>query len=735
MSRRVFGLATAVAALATAANAWGYALNAHVAICSHVLDRIADPKGGTYNTIGVPDLTPPTATVDGNKMDGTPTLGVRAGRAQMGTFVPFRPHPEAARIVLANRDYFRAGCGAPDAFPFFSNTDPSHSYGWDPVTQADVLWRHARTDQEKAFVLGYYAHLKMDGAVHAFANTYAALSMRRHGKLQGTLRPQVWDTFTPENFLAHIAAEKWVNDYFIYAARPENYKVTVPVDFAKRMFLTRGSPIVKHYSRLLNDWKPGQSGDVKTAWGEKPGMLATIMHRALEHWHQFEDLHWREAYTWKGRAKYYEGKTGLDDRFHHGFAAMMADWHEGRVRKIHRIYDAWIATTVALQAAVSARGSVGEILKAFGPFKQAIMDYLTLDLIDARKFFPNFIVQVYDWVKNLLSKVSEAVKKVVTEVLKSIFKDVIEKLEEMAKVAAGELIDKYMDRRAREHARGLLWKAGLVGRAQDSEPLQSGAMRPKHVHAGIDGGRTPAHNQAVRTRLLRYPLYRNAFMGVLAVLENPANAKGLPSADFTNGARCAQAFTSTRGDVRAFSLVHKGNDPLYNSTAENCHTPTHTAMKDFELTVYDYHALYASRLQPQPYSIRNEIAGVFRAIGSKVATAGAWLWDKLKDFVNDITTRVTTELVNAYTDTKKAVEGAIAAAVSTVTGAANVAATRVVTAVTTAVKRIQDWAGYNLCNGACTASTVHFLTCWKSRSECSARRSACYAACKAKFEK
>jgi hypothetical protein len=33
--------------------------------------------------------------------------------------------------------------GAPDAFPFFGDTDPTHSYGWDPVEQNDALWRNA----------------------------------------------------------------------------------------------------------------------------------------------------------------------------------------------------------------------------------------------------------------------------------------------------------------------------------------------------------------------------------------------------------------------------------------------------------------------------------------------------------------------------------------------------------------------------------------------------------------
>ena len=329
--------AASVAALGSlTGSAWGYALNAHVAICQHVLDRMQTKGGGVFNTIGIPDMTPVTATADASP---DPRVGIAAGAPRRGTFTPYQLNPEVARIVFNNPSYFRAGCGAPDAFPFFGNTDPSHSYGWDPATQAEVLWEHAKTDQEKAWVIGWKAHLAMDGAVHGFANTYAALAMKRHVKAAANVnRPQVWDTFTPSNFLGHIAAESWVNSFFVYAANPASTKLDTPTEFAQRMYLSRGSPLRQHYSRLLSVWKPGSTGDIKTKIaGERPGVLATLFHRGLEHLNQFEEYHTQQQYLWTGHMKFYDGKSDFDGILHHFVAKAFSLWHQHRVEKIHML--------------------------------------------------------------------------------------------------------------------------------------------------------------------------------------------------------------------------------------------------------------------------------------------------------------------------------------------------------------------------------------------------------------
>jgi hypothetical protein len=722
MKRIALASVAALAVVSAANAAWGYALNAHVAICQHVLDEIQKNPRMVFEKLGVPDLTPTTATVDGNKT-ADPTKGVVYGKPFTGQerfFTPFSLSPENARIVLANKAYFRAGCGAPDAFPFFGNTDPSHSYAWDPVTQAEVILKFATTDAEKAFALGYYAHLAMDAAVHAFANTYAGLSMQKHGKLKGTLRPQVWDTFEPSNFLGHVASESWVNNFYIYAARPENYEVKVPMELVKKLFLTRGSPIVKHYSRLLAEWKPGKTGDIKTAfYGDKPGMFATIMHRALSHWHHFEDYHFRQWYVWEGHAAYYKGKSSLDDKLHYWVAYLAADWHKRRYEKIRRIYDAWAATTVALQTAVSAR-NMKNVLGAFKPFKDAIVAYLSLDLVDVRKFLPKALLAMYDAVKSVFTAISDAVKKVVTEVLKTIFKDVIEKIEELANVAIGKFLDRYMDRKARDHARALLREAGLVGNPSESEPEPSGAQKPKATNAGIDGAGNPKANEANRKKLLKYPFYRNAFMNVLAVLADPNNLRDLPSADFTNSWRCAKGFVNSRKGERQYLSIMKGSDPLYNATAEVCHTPSYTRLTDMTFTQYDYDKQYADLRKPSPYSIRATIASMFRALGGTIADAGEWLWGKLSGFVNDLTSKVTKDLVTGYENARKKVAELVKSATTAVEGAA---------------KKVVDWAGYNLCNAGCTADWVPYVTCFRGTSKCREGRTACYRGCDARYKK
>src|SRR5687768_6859275 len=104
--RKQLALLGALCALVPGA-AFGYALNAHVAICQHVLDGMTAPQ--LVAKSGAPDLTPRGANVHDNRTPD-PAKGVVAGRAGSGAMSPPAPSSEIARIVLAHPAQFRAGC-------------------------------------------------------------------------------------------------------------------------------------------------------------------------------------------------------------------------------------------------------------------------------------------------------------------------------------------------------------------------------------------------------------------------------------------------------------------------------------------------------------------------------------------------------------------------------------------------------------------------------------------------
>ena len=624
--------------------------------------------------------------------------------------------------MFNNPSYFRAGCGAPDAFPFFGNTDPSHSYGWDPATQAEVLWEHAKTDQEKAWVIGWKSHLAMDGAVHGFANTYAALAMKRHVKAAANVnRPQVWDTFTPSNFLGHIAAESWVNSFFVYAANPASTKLDTPTEFAQRMYLSRGSPLRQHYSRLLSVWKPGSTGDIKTKIaGERPGVLATLFHRGLEHLNQFEEYHTQQQYLWTGHMKFYDGKSDFDGVLHHFVAKAFSFWHQHRVEKIQNIYKAWTTTTVALQTAVSARAGAEDLLKAMKPLDTAVSAYASIDLLSP-ELIPAPVRKMYEAVKTFFKHIQEAVSKVVKEIVMKVLEPVIAQVKEIAQVASGKLIDRSLDKNARNHARGLLARAGLVRSATHGEPDAKGIFG-KEVHAGIDGAKDAGTNIGNRTRLMQYPFYRNAFMGVVGVLGDQNSIRNLPSADFTNGFRCTDAFVNSRksNDGR-FTGILKGTDAWYNATVEACHTPQFTRVESRAFISYDYVAQYSPLLtSSKGFDFGAMIATALRGLAGVLGQAGDWMWGVTKQITELLLNKATTAIVHLWTGVKKEIDKVV----TNVTGTVNAG-----------VRKVTDWVGFQLCNGKCNAENVPFLTCWKGRSTCDARRKSCFEGCDNRFKK
>jgi hypothetical protein len=617
-------VAAAAAVLLCTGQAWGYALNAHVAICQHVLDTLSS-GGMALEKAGIPDLTPRQANTHDNRSPD-PAKGVVGGKAGSGPMKAIVPDAQIKRIVLAYPAQFRAGCGAPDAFPFFGNTDPSHSYGWDPVGIAETLHAHAQTDAEKSWVYGYFAHLAMDSAVHAFANTYSGLSMQRHGKLKGTLRPQVWDTFEPTNFLAHIAAETWLNQYFVYAAKPQSYAIETPKEFVERMFLSPGSPIVRHFSQILENWRPenkaklGKDYDIQTEiGGEKPGVLGTYFHRMLQHFHRFEEIHTEAMYRWRGHASYYAKKDCLNDNFRHFLANTMSRWHRGRVEKIRNVYRGWRDSTLAVQTVVSARGSAADLAKGLKPFKDAISAYLSIDLLKAIEL-PPALQAAIAVVRGVVEPIEQAVKAALLAFAKAAIEPFMKDIEELAQVAMGAYIDKFMDRAARDHARKLLAEAGLVANPAASEP---GAA--KATNAGIDGA------DADRKKLLRYPFYRNAWMAVFHILKDPFSLRNLPSADFSNGGRCTDFFQNSRRDPDGqYTAILKGNDPLYNATTETCHTPNLTRLADTSFVTVDHDARYEHLAKESSGFLESEELNAFLVkVKSVVAGAGSWLKDKL----------------------------------------------------------------------------------------------------------
>ncbi|MBI3073480.1 MAG: zinc dependent phospholipase C family protein [Deltaproteobacteria bacterium] len=615
---------------AGATPAFGYALNAHVAICQHVLDTLSG-KATALQKHGVPDLTPSKANVHDNGSPD-PTQGVVAGRAAKGALKSIQPNPEIKRIILAHPAAFRAGCGAPDAFPFFGNTDPSHSYGWDPIGIAETLLKNASSDEEKAWVAGYFSHLAMDGAVHAFANTYAGLSMKRHGALTGTLRPQVWDTFQPSNFLAHVAAETWLNNYYVYAAKPDNHRIETPKDFARRMFLAPGSPIVRHFSAILDRWSPeekikrGSAFDLKTdISGEKPGVLGTYFQRALQHLHKYEDLHTEQMYRWLGHTRFYEKKDGTGDRFKYYLSATLHAWHQGRVTKIRNIHKAWLDGTIEMQTIVSSRGSPVALAKAVLAVKKAVSEYLAIGLVDALRLPPP-LQSALDSFRGFMDQIDAIVKVIVTEVVRAAITPFLDQIAEIARVASGEMLDKFMDRSARDHARKLLAEAGLVPNVEASEP---GALAA--TTAGIDGA-SAQENEKNRQRLLSYPFYRNAWMAVHHVLRDLKSVKNLPSADFTNGWRCADFFQKTRGHAdEKYTAIVKGDDPLYNATTEICHTPNLTRVDDTAYIEIDFDKQYAHLANTSKGFLEfTEVRAMIERIADAVGSAGSWLWKRLE---------------------------------------------------------------------------------------------------------
>jgi len=709
-SRLTLALTSAVAASLLAGSAFGYALNAHVAICQHVLESL--PTAGTTLTMpatGQADLTPLTSTHERLK-HANPLYGVVAGAAATGSYT-LSIKPELVAIARAYPAYFRGGCTAPDAFPFFGNTDPSHSYGWDPGSQFETLWRHASTNEERAWVLGWGAHLAVDAHVHSFANTYSGITMQRRGRLKGALRPQVWNTFIPENFLAHVAAEGWINNYFIYAVRPENTLVKNPESFARRMFLERGSPIVNHYSRVLTNWRKGKSGDINVAvGGEAPGALATMFHRAIEHLNEYEELHHRQWYTWKGHANFYAGKSGLGDQLHLSFANYVAEWHQKRVGKIRAIYDAWVKATGVVQQTVAARADFGPVLQAFHPFMNAIGEYLTFDVVSIQ--LPPALGSLVASVQRVFTEMTEGIRKAVSEAINWMLDPLMERIKENLRAVFDKgLVNGYFDGTARNHARTLLKAVGLVKNINDSE-----AGAPVSRNAGIDGAATPAENAANRLKLLAYPFYRNAFVGVVQVFSDPTGIRGLASADFTNGARCLSNVAKTRahGTLRN-TFILKGADPLFNSTTESCTIPTHTRMATSDFTLADLHTKYQGLLAAsQGFSIRESIADMLRVVGGGIAQAGKWLWDKLRVQTETLIQTTTTALGLAV-ESAKATIAQLTAQAATVVG--------------NAVRKVVDWGKYNTCNLACTANWVPLLTCWKGRGACGDGRTACYGTC------
>ncbi|TMQ02747.1 MAG: hypothetical protein E6J90_49705 [Deltaproteobacteria bacterium] len=100
----------------------------------------------------------------------------------------------------------------------------------------------------------------------------------------------------------------------------------------------------------------------------------------------------------------------------------------------------------------------------------------------------------------------------------------------------------------------------------------------RNDHA-LDAARTQANakNAANRQKLLAYPFYRNAFVGVLAALEDPHNVDGLPSADFSSSIRCTTFFQDKAARGRPFAIVLKGQPhDIYNATTEICQVPALT---------------------------------------------------------------------------------------------------------------------------------------------------------------
>ena len=697
--------------------AHGYALNAHVAICQHVLEEISQKGGVSMTAVGIPDLTPASATADVNPANSL--AGVAAGRPGSGAqFRPFQLDANLVRLAVANPSYFRAGCGAPDAFPFFGNTDPSHSYGWDPVTQSDVLWQYARTDQEKAWVIGWKAHLAMDGSVHGFANTYAAMAMKRmSAAAKNVNHPKVWDTFSPPNFMGHIAAESWVNQYFVYAARPENTKIDTPLDFATRMFMNRGSPIRRHYSNLLSIWKPGRTGDVKVAiGGEQPGVLATTMHRFIEHLNQFEEYHVREHYTWAGHARFYQGK----DQLHWAVAGLLSSWHNRRLTKLRAVYSAWMTSTATLQQLVSARGGFVDMINAVKPFEKAAMEYLTLSPINI-DLLPQNMREAIRAVQHFFNAIMEGVKVVLHKLIAPIVAPFIKVIKEMGAIATGQLMNKFFPRDARDHARTLLAPTGLLRTPLDGEPNAQGAGE-KRTDAGIDGAATPQENAANRQKLLAYPFYRNAFAHVVAVLSNLNAMRGLPSADFTNGIRCTDAFTSTRNHPeQQFTTVLKGNDPWYNATVEACHTPEHTKVRDTGFLNYDYDAQYGALISSSTgYEFNGAVLDSLKTLVGVYSQIGEWGAHILTGAAGTLMNKMAANITSIWSGWKAKAPKPVAAWMDRVAAG---------------VKKVVDLGGYNVCNAGCATGTIAFVTCWAGRPQCQQQRETCYQGCSQRYKR
>lgn len=638
----------------SATAAFGYSLNAHVAICQHALDSIesavsAAPPGQAsiavaFSNAGRPDLTSDKATAI-RLVPGSPSLRstldkpsfeVRQGEpAGAAGEVRFTIPRATAELLLANKAYFRGGCGAPDALPFFGNTDPSHAYGWDPVGIYYKLIDVAKSPEEKAWALGWGAHLMTDAAVHAFANTHAALAEQqcksasekstacegRHDHLDrslrrieagalrlleapapapAALRPLTWDTWTPPNALGHIASEMWINRYFIYAEEPESLAIATPEALARAMFLSPKSPIFGHYARILKVWK--KSGEklpsddiVRNVASDTPGSLATVFQKSLEELHNLRGIH---ASARRRIAEKLEKHPSDTHPIRHLYFFLLDDFHARRLAKIDAILSAWLTSTLDLQRALTARRYEHDALRsAVAPFGAALAAFVQLDLINVRslcaidpatgktplealtkKHGPLIKLTCKNAVElqTFIDEHVEQIKAHLKDLILDFFQPLLVPLERFIMTVAGVEFDKLMSREARDQARALLGKANLLKDPAAGEPDPvTGRLPPPATGSGVDGPSGPENKK----KLLAYPLYRNAVMATLAAIEDRKNIEGLPSADFTNGIRCTHFFRTKEQNNRPFAIVMNGDpESLYSATTEICHTPNLTSL-------------------------------------------------------------------------------------------------------------------------------------------------------------
>ncbi|MBI3073185.1 MAG: hypothetical protein HYY84_13815 [Deltaproteobacteria bacterium] len=242
---------------------------------------------------------------------------------------------EVCRLITNPKTYpyFASATTGPDTFPgMFGNTDPTHALLWNTAWQIPVLWQNARTDEEKAFVLGWVVHFAGDLNAHGLANLHANGVWMAGGDV-GT----VWK---------HIVSETYYASNLLPYPKGFDNRLVWPKDYVKRMFFSPLSPLYKHWDYNWNRY----------IRQEDIGVVSKVFGGVLRAHFLLWDMHARETNRWEGRKEYFKPikNKSVNDWFHWLFADQAWNFHKKKEGQARTAIDVWYEATHRAQQAIVA---------------------------------------------------------------------------------------------------------------------------------------------------------------------------------------------------------------------------------------------------------------------------------------------------------------------------------------------------------------------------------------------